>query len=616
MLRSEAFRAVFAIFLGGLVCLFGLPSLSQAQDPGMPDSIIVGNLDGTPILAGLNTQILVPFYLKTDDSVTFVHFPVSTDNDFFASRDGGTLLPPLSLWDEKSFLAPDLNSPVTGHTSQSILGFAYLSDPRDPQNFLYTAGQWRHIADYRMTTTGNIEALGDTTQFQPGINPANGDLVMGLQDGITEIRPAVVWGKVFFPPNTPPYFVTPDSGTYPVNEQFGATFVVTAVDPDTDALVLTASFEPTNYTFTQITNVPGTISFLFNWVPADGASGTYPLSFTVNDGNGGVIVRNLILVVSPAGLTISDASAMPGSAISLPVSLDNEGSSSAVGAFEILVIWNPEALTLNGVTRGGRLGSFEYFHINYNDAGPGTARIVGIADIRNGVVSPPLQPGTGPIFFLELSVAPEENLIGVDLQVNFLNLDQTDNTLADSTGYLLVHPVLTNGLISVVGPQEVLTGDINLNGIAYEVADVVLLVNHLTNPTAFPFNSVQREASDVNADGLPETVADLIYLINIVNGSIPPPPMLDPAQGAMALLIAPDGENTAFRANSYSELGAVLVKIAHQPGMTLVPTQDGPFTIAYHDDGAVLTVLAYLPDTSRWQGRPGNMQFVYAGYRL
>jgi len=59
-----------------------LPSLTRAQDPGIQDSMIIGNFDGTPILAGLNTQITVPVYLRTDDSVTFIHVPVATDDDY------------------------------------------------------------------------------------------------------------------------------------------------------------------------------------------------------------------------------------------------------------------------------------------------------------------------------------------------------------------------------------------------------------------------------------------------------------------------------------------------------------------------------------------------------
>ncbi len=215
MLRREAFRAILAIV--GLVCLLGLPSLSHAQDPGIQDSMIIGPLNHSIILAGLNMQITVPVYIRTDDSVTFLHLPVATDNNYIVSRDGGTLFPPFSLWDDRSFLAPDQNSPHVGFTSQSILGFAYLFDPRDPQNFLYTNNLWVHIADYRMTTTSDIAVLGDTTQLVMGDNPANDTLVLGLVDGITEVHPAVIWGKIFFPPNTPPSFSSPAPGTYPVN---------------------------------------------------------------------------------------------------------------------------------------------------------------------------------------------------------------------------------------------------------------------------------------------------------------------------------------------------------------------------------------------------------------
>jgi hypothetical protein len=593
MLRREAFRALLAML--GLVCFIGLPSLSFAQDPGIQDSLIIGNFDRSVILAGLNMEIVVPVYIRTDDSVTFFHLPVATDNDYIVSRDGGVLLPPLSLWDDRSFLAPDSSSPRVGFTSQSILGFAYIIDPRDPQNFLYTDNNWVHIADYHMTTTGDIAVLGDTTSLVMGRNPANDSLIMGLQDGVTEIHPAVVWGKIFFPPNNPPVFSSPEPGTYPINEQFGADFIVTAADPDTDSMVLTVDFGPTNYTFQQIQNVPGTISYHFLWVPTPGSAGTYPLSFIVNDGNGGIVSNDLTLEVTPPGLSIDTLQAMPGGTVSIPVVLDNQGVTSAVGAFEILISWNPEALTLNDVTRAGRTGSFEYFHITRDDGGAGTVRIVGIADIRNGVVSPPMQPGVGPIFMLDMSVASDEHLIGVNLPVTFLNADPSDNTLADSTGYLLVHPELTNGMVRIIGPEEVLIGDINLNGQPCEVGDIVLFVNHLTNPVLFPFNSVQRAASDVNEDGLMETVADLVYLINIVNGNIHWP-LIEPGQTTFDLQLLAQGDQTRFIAHSTSLLGAVLVKLAHQPGAELTPVSDGVFTLAYNDDGSVLTVLAYLPD--------------------
>jgi hypothetical protein len=596
MSRSEAKRVAYSVMGGALLLLLGLAPAALGQDPGIQDSILFGPLDRAPILAGLNSPIVVPVYLKTDDSVVFIHVPMATDNAYVSSRNGAQFLPPLSLWDDASFLVPDQNSPIQGYTNQSFVGFAYLFDPRDPQNFLYTGNQWLHIANFLITTTSDISVLGDTTFFAQGINPQNGEMLMGLTD-FSEVHPAMVFGSLYFPPNNPPVFSSPDTGTTAVNEQFGVCFTVTATDSDLDNIALTVDFGPTDYTLAQLQNIPGLVSYRFCWVPSPGMSGTYPLTFIVNDGNGGVVQRPLTLVVSPTGLEIAGETVIPGATFSLPVSLYNGGRSSAVGGFEILVTWPPAAISLNGVTRSGRTGTFEFFRVNYDDSGPGTARIVGLADMRNGVVSPPLQPGTGPIFFLEMSVSPDESLIGVSLPVSFLDLDNTDNTLSDSTGYLLIHPQQTNGIVHVMGPDEVLTGDINLNGIPYEIADATLFVNHLTNPVGFPFNSIQREASDINADGLPETVADLVYLLNIVANIIPPPPTkFEPVDASMFLAMTRSGDRMMFSANSEVDLGAVLVRIAHQPGMTLEPVSDGGFTLAYNDDGSLLSVLVYMPE--------------------
>ncbi|UCE67550.1 MAG: T9SS type A sorting domain-containing protein [Candidatus Zixiibacteriota bacterium] len=579
---------VFCLILGAF-------SAVNAQDPGNPDSLIIGNFDGTPILAGLNVQIVVPVYLKTDDSIDFMHLPVATDNDYITTRDGGFLYEPLSLWDDASFLNPDTSSPSAGFTSQGILGFAYLFDPRDPQNFLYTDYQWWHIADYYMTTTSDISVLGDTTYMLEGINPANGNMLMGLPGGVIVVIPQTIWGGIYFPPNTPPAYTEPTGGTLPINEQFGICMTVTATDEDDDDLVLTVDFGPTDYTFEELVNIPGEISYEFCWFPLSGMAGTYPLTFTVNDGAGGVIDLDMILEVAPTELVIHGDSTLPGANVSLPVSLNNQGISSAVGAFEILIGWNPLALTFNSVVRSGRTGSFEYFHVNPNSAGDGTVRIVGIADLSFGDVTPPLQPDTGTIFFIDFSVSNDEALIGVDLPVEFINLDETDNTVTDSTGYLLIHPDLINGLVSVIGPDDVLTGDINLNGVPYEVGDIVLFINHILNPSAFPFNAVQREASDINADGIPETIADLVLLINIVNGNVPPP-KIEPTGGNIVVTLTESGETHYISANSAVDLGAILLKLSHNPNHELTVNPTGDFTVASNDSNGEITILAYLPE--------------------
>ena len=567
---------------------------ANAQDPGVPDSMIFGNFDGTPILAGLNVDIVVPIYIKTDDSVNFAHIPMATDDNYIASRNGGVEYEPLSLWDDASFLNPNFDSPTVGFTSQSILGFAYLFDPRDPQNFFMTNGEWWYIADFHLTTTDNIAVLGDTMQLIEGFNPANGELILGLSDGSTEIDPEVVWGSIYFPPNTPPAYMEPQGGTMPINEQFGVCLNVSATDEDDDNMILTVDFGPNNFTFVELINEPGEISYQFCWVPEAGAAGDYPITFTIDDGNGGVIDLDILFEVTPTGIIISDGSSLPGETISLPVLLDNQGVSSAVGGFDILVSWNPTALSLNDVIRAGRLGTFEYFFVNQNDAGEGTVRVVGIADLSFGAQSPPLAPDSGSIFFLDFSVSNDENLIGVDLPITFLTLDQADNTLSDSTGYLLVSPNQYNGLLSVVGPGDILTGDINLNGIAYEVGDIVLFVNHLVNPGEFPFSSVQLEASDINADGIPATVADLVLLVNIVNGIVPPP-RIDPIPTNILVTAVEENGIINFVSSSSTPVGAILLKISHD-AESIALDEASEYDVAYSDDNGELTALFYRTD--------------------
>ena len=63
-------------------------------------------------------------------------------------------------------------------------------------------------------------------------------------------------------------------------------------------------------------------------------------------------------------------------------------------------------------------------------------------------------------------------------------------------------------------------GDINLNGIAFEIADAVLYVNYFVyGIDVLTVNSLdQIAASDVNTDGIPLTVSDLVYHIRHLTG--------------------------------------------------------------------------------------------------
>ncbi|HEX2897087.1 MAG TPA: FlgD immunoglobulin-like domain containing protein [candidate division Zixibacteria bacterium] len=73
-------------------------------------------------------------------------------------------------------------------------------------------------------------------------------------------------------------------------------------------------------------------------------------------------------------------------------------------------------------------------------------------------------------------------------------------------------------------------GDLNLNGIHFEIADAVLYSNYFVYGKAVFTVDVQSQtaASDINVDGKQLTVADLVYFCHIVLGDALPRPKLNP----------------------------------------------------------------------------------------
>jgi len=89
-----------------------------------------------------------------------------------------------------------------------------------------------------------------------------------------------------------------------------------------------------------------------------------------------------------------------------------------------------------------------------------------------------------------------------------------------------------NGGIDIACADDIdARGDLNLNGVVYEIADAVVFTNYfLYGMAAFTINDEgQIAASDANADGIPLSVADLVYLIRVVVGDALPYPKLSPA---------------------------------------------------------------------------------------
>jgi hypothetical protein len=126
-----------------------------------------------------------------------------------------------------------------------------------------------------------------------------------------------------------------------------------------------------------------------------------------------------------------------------------------------------------------------------------------------------------------------------------------------------------NGKIKIICPGDIDDrGDINLNALAYEIADAVLYSNYfISGPSVFTINvGGQTAASDVNADGTPLTVADLVYLIRVITGDALPisgdllggGPKVAAVVGAIDVTSAQQGNIVRVSTSSDVEMGAGL----------------------------------------------------------
>jgi len=161
------------------------------------------------------------------------------------------------------------------------------------------------------------------------------------------------------------------------------------------------------------------------------------------------------------------------------------------------------------------------FAVSENHNGrPGDIQIVGRADVNDGSPTSPLEPGEGPIVNLDLHLASDEGFAGLSFPARFVFRTALANTALDASGTPILQDEIeyTHGEVQIQLYENKLPGDINLNGLAFEVGDVVYFANFFSNPVAYPLSFEQRANSDVNQDGTPATIADLVYMINVIAG--------------------------------------------------------------------------------------------------
>ncbi len=324
------------------------------------------------------------------------------------------------------------------------------------------------------------------------------------------------------------------------------------------------------------------------------------------------------------------------------------------GGFDFLIAYDPSGLAFVSAEIGSAIDAsgcgWEYFTYRHgaegNCGGPcpsGLIRIVALADVINGANHPGCFdiPNGGELAKLKFLVTDDRNFECQYLPIRFVWIDCGDNSISSVTGDTLyisdkvfefensdptIHPdfeitgvdcgssphyggacaecdtslkyeplrqiYFWNGGIDIVCADSIdARGDLNLNGIAYEIADAVTYTNFFLhgysalNVLPGP-REAQIAASDVNKDGIPLTVGDLVYLLRVIVGDALPLPKLAPFAGSTD--IAFDG---AFTSSSSSQLAAVVAEFTTLGNCTVVGS-DLLTVEGYQADG-VLRVLVY-----------------------
>jgi len=300
-----------------------------------------------------------------------------------------------------------------------------------------------------------------------------------------------------------------------------------------------------------------------------------------------------VITGAPYGLTIEDvACQIQGGFVTVDLTLESIDPQQGLGGFDLLIAYDNSALSPQSALPGAIYTEcgWEYFTYRFGANGicsggcpSGLMRLVGIAETNNGANHPGCASPTPFVGTLPVTLAHVVFLISNNrtlecqyVPIRWFWVDCTDNTLSNASGSQLYvsdkvfesgnsNPVnngtgtfptylgaqnsclvpgpkgtpirnidFQNGGVCIICADSIdARGDINLNGVYIEIADVVMFTNYFVNGLGAFAGHVDGSiaASDVNADGNPLTVADLVYAIKVVVGDFQAVPKVSAQSG-------------------------------------------------------------------------------------
>jgi hypothetical protein len=315
-----------------------------------------------------------------------------------------------------------------------------------------------------------------------------------------------------------------------------------------------------------------------------------------------------------------------------------------IGGFDFLIAYDASALTALSAEPGALIddGKFEYFTYRFGPFGncgngcpSGMMRIVGMRETNDGILNTYHITGPGELVKLHFYVTNDRTFECMYAPIKFFWLDCGDNTISDESGNWLhmgikvydfewneiTDPVefgytgpmaecfdtvyssdqmfknapigsiiFRNAGVDIICADSIDDrGDINLNGVANEIADAVVFTNYfIYGLAAFTINlQGQIAATEINGDGYVLTVADLVYLVRVVVGDANPLPKVNPNAYANFNIQGP-----SVTVETNVALGAVAFVFDGQVTPTLGPDAEHMELISYFD-GSETRALMY-----------------------
>ncbi len=438
---------------------------------------------------------------------------------------------------------------------------------------------------------GTIDSITGVWTYTPNLHNVTQsmELVVGIYDEQIPGPPCFV--DLNFT-NVAPVFVEGCGEDIKIGVGNTASLPMTAVSGDCDPIIFSiVSVTPPPVGDMSINTTTGLITFTADEADAGDSSQFFDIIVGTTDGLDSVQCHTGITVVDIDAFAVEiEKTHRTLQGQEETVDITYRAGSQALGGFDFLIAYDASGLSFTGAIEGNIFDDYgwEYFTFRYgysipceNGCPSGLLRVVGLAETNDGPAHPSnyfLEPGD--VFAtMNFMVTSDHSYECVYIPIRYFWMDCGDNSVAfydledadlqlplqgisryvfewfgeitdNETGY----PTFTgaqdedcfvggpgelpmrivdyfNGGVDIICADEIdARGDVNLNGVAYEIADAVLFANYfLFGTSVFTVNlEAQIATTDINADDIYLSVADLVYLIRVIVGDVPPFPRLVP----------------------------------------------------------------------------------------